>query len=368
MWFNSVSWTHTKTDLPALGPYNSTDPAVIAQQVTWARESGVDALIASWKSTTTLNLALSELVAECRRQGLKLVIIYEGLDVNRDPIPTATVAADMLSFEANYGSDPVFDLYGEPAVIWSGSWKFSDADIASVRGLLDAPDKLLLLGSERSAADYQARAGLFDGDAYYWSSADPLSTPGYQKRLTQLSDAVHATKGLWLAPAAVGFDARLNGGTSVVERRDGATLTAAWAAALATRPDGVALISWNEFTENSYVEPSQNYGDRYLRVLSLLTGAAGPQPTPSSSIVAAPETPTPSPSPTDAVADQAAGAGGATDGGHRPGGGTAGYDLTALLVAAIILGLLGLLGLRLRRDLAGHERFAGWGDSGPGGR
>ena len=366
MWFNAASWTHTKTDLPALGAYDSTNPSVIRQQVSWARESGVDALIASWKSTPSLNLALSELIAECDRQGLKLVLIYEGLDVNRNPIPTATVASDLLSFEKQYASDPAFQFFSQPAVIWSGSWRFSDADVSYVRGLVGAPDKMLLLGSERSAAEYTARAGLFDGDAYYWSSADPLTTPGYQKRLSQLSDAVHATHGLWLAPAAVGFDARLNGGTSVVDRRDGATLTAAWSDALATRPDGVALISWNEYTENSYVEPSQNYGNRYLQVLSLLTGAAGPQAAPSPLASPAPPAASASPGATDAISGETAAAGRAVAGSHRGSGGAApaGYDWTDLLVAGLILGLLGLLGRRLRRSFAA-ESYLGFERSGP---
>ena len=44
------------------------------------------------------------------------------------------------------------------------------------------------------------------------------------------------------------------------------------AAATALAPDAVGLISWNEFTENSYVEPSQNFGTRYLDVLAGLLG------------------------------------------------------------------------------------------------
>ena len=110
MWFTPSSWTHTKTDLPSLGAYDSTDPAVIKQHVAWAKAAGIDAFIVSWKSTPSLNLALAELVSECRAQGLKLVLIYEGLDVNRNPIPAATVETDLLAFEHQYGSDPVFDL------------------------------------------------------------------------------------------------------------------------------------------------------------------------------------------------------------------------------------------------------------------
>jgi hypothetical protein len=349
MWFNAASWTHTKIDLPTLGPYDSTDPAIIHQQVAWAKASGVDAFIASWKNTPTLDKALAELVTECRNQGLKLVLIYEGLDVNRNPIPAATVGNDIVWFADHYGSDPVFDVFGKPAVVWSGSWQFTAAQIAAVRAQVGAPDRLLLLGSEKDAVSYTARAGLFDGDAYYWSSADPLATPGYETRLAQLGAAVHAGHGLWLAPAAVGFDARLNGGTSVVDRRDGATLQKAWSDALASAPDGMAVISWNEYTENSYIEPSRNFGFRYLQVLAGLTGAPGPV-VPSG---ASPSSSEPATSPTPRSSSAAANGGAGTS---SPGYGAAlgrsqpPYEwLGSVLVALALLGAVAIPAINRRR-------------------
>jgi hypothetical protein len=41
-------------------------------------------------------------------------------------------------------------------------------------------------------------------------------------------------------------------------------------------PDAIGLISWNEFSENSHVEPSENYGDRYLKVLARMQDAPAP--------------------------------------------------------------------------------------------
>jgi hypothetical protein len=38
------------------------------------------------------------------------------------------------------------------------------------------------------------------------------------------------------------------------------------ATAYASKPDVLGLISWNEFTENTYIEPSKNYGTRYVDV------------------------------------------------------------------------------------------------------
>jgi hypothetical protein len=43
-------------------------------------------------------------------------------------------------------------------------------------------------------------------------------------------------------------------------------------------PDLLGLISWNEFSENTYVEPSELYGRRYLDVLKELGSATAPEP------------------------------------------------------------------------------------------
>jgi hypothetical protein len=91
-----------------------------------------------------------------------------------------------------------------------------------------------------------------------------------------MANAIHARSGLWIAPAAPGFDARLVGGTQTVDRKDGATLRLQLATAFAASPDAVGLISWNEFSENSYVEPSQKFGRRYLDVLRDIRTTAAP--------------------------------------------------------------------------------------------
>jgi hypothetical protein len=83
-----------------------------------------------------------------------------------------------------------------------------------------------------------------------------------------MAAAVRARGQLWIAPAAPGFDARQLGGKRAVDRKDGATLRHELDAAQQSSPDAIGLISWNEFSENSYVEPSKRYGTRYLDVLS----------------------------------------------------------------------------------------------------
>ena len=78
---------------------------------------------------------------------------------------------------------------------------------------------------------------------------------------------VHQNGGIWIAPAAPGFDSRLLGGATVVDRKNGETLQTQLQAALQSQPDAIGLISWNEFSENSHIEPSHNYGHQALEAL-----------------------------------------------------------------------------------------------------
>ena len=276
IWYSPTSWLRAKTDFPRLGRYDSADRAVVAQQMAWIKQAGIDGLIVSWKHEPRLDAALAVVVDEATRAGVKLIILYEGLDFDRNPLPAPRIAADVNWFLQTYGALPAFNVFGLPTVVWSGTWGYTDTQIASVRAAIGAPGRALLLGSEKSADAYAARARLFDGNAYYWSSPDPLSTPGYAARLQAMAKAVRSANGRWIAPAAPGFDARLVGGTSTVPRRDGATFRAAWAGALATRPDILGIISWNEFSENSQIEPSTTYGDLYLRIASQLVASLPP--------------------------------------------------------------------------------------------
>jgi len=55
--------------------------------------------------------------------------------------------------------------------------------------------------------------------------------------------------------------------------RKGATLYEEYAAAVASSPDVLGLISWNEFSENTHVEPSERYGDRYVQLTPAYSGS-----------------------------------------------------------------------------------------------
>ena len=182
-----------------------------------AKAAGFDGFIVSWKSTPKLDSRLSMLADVAEAQNFKLVVIYEGLDFYRKPMPIADVAADLDYFISHFASRPAFHLFAKPAVILSGSWDYSTADIAALGA--GRRTQILLLASEKTPSGDQRLRGLIDGDAYYWSSVNPTTYPDYQDKLDDMSAAVHDGGGLWIAPAAAGFDARLVGGTTTVDRR-----------------------------------------------------------------------------------------------------------------------------------------------------
>jgi hypothetical protein len=260
-WFTSSSWDRAKDDYPLAGRYSSDDARVLREQVQLARSAGIDGFLTSWKDTPALDRRLDLLVRVAHSEDFDLGVVYQSLDFARVPLPVATVQRDLLHLVQRWGGDLTTTYYGRPLIVWTGTDQYTTADVHAVRTALG--DRALLLASSHSVESYERVAWLLDGLAYYWSSADPTSAMTKDK-LAAMSAAVHAHGGLWLPPASSGYDGRTLGGTRVVGRADGRTLVRSLANAYASSPDGVALISWNEWSENTYVEPGGKYGQREL--------------------------------------------------------------------------------------------------------
>ena len=269
IWFSHNSWARAKTDLPLVGTYSSSDPGVMRHQIVQAKSAGITGFIVSWKDTPLNDQRLELLMRVAAQEHFKLAMIYEGLDFSRKPLPVSQVAADFVTFRDRFAGSPVFyRVDGKPLTIWSGTWAFSYAQVAQVTSAVRP--QLLVLSTEKGMTGFERIAGVTDGDAYYWSSVNPATNTGYEAKLDRMSQAIRRAGKYWIAPFAPGFDARLVGGQRAVPRDNGQTLRTEYATAVRSSPDMLGLISWNEFSENSYVEPSKNYGYQSLDVLRQL--------------------------------------------------------------------------------------------------
>jgi len=94
-----------------------------------------------------------------------------------------------------------------------------------------------------------------------------------------------------------GFNtAALAGGSTCIPRNNGETIQRLYDGNKASNPDGWFFISWNEYFENTYLEPSARDGSRALDVLHSII-ANSPPPPPPPSPPPAPPSPTPGPPP-----------------------------------------------------------------------
>jgi hypothetical protein len=278
IWFSHNSWARAKKDLPLIGAYSSSEPGVMRHQIEQAKSAGITGFIVSWKDTPLNDLRLRLLMQVSAQEHFKLAMIYEGLDFYRHPLPASEVAAGFRVFRDKFASSPVFyRVNGKPLTIWSGTWAYSYAQVAMVTGAVRP--QLVVLSTEKGVAGFKRISAVTDGDAYYWSSVNPATDPGYQAKLDQMSQTIHSAGKYWIAPFAPGFDARLLGGKRAVPRDNGQTLRAEYTSAMRSSPNMLGLISWNEFSENSYVEPSKEYGSQSLDALRQLRVATPPHVT-----------------------------------------------------------------------------------------
>lgn len=117
------------------------------------------------------------------------------------------------------------------------------------------------------ASRYNA-GGHLNRSAYYWPSVDPVRRPVYWEKLVEIGDAAYAGGGVWIAPVVLGFDSRVLVGSAVVAWHTGETLRRSTGGTRRSSPDAVGVISWDESSENTHVEPTEHHGPRYLEIIA----------------------------------------------------------------------------------------------------
>ena len=273
----------TIVDLPSEGMYNQDLGSTFDRHIAAAAAAGVRGFVVSWIGDGTINQ--SPVSSASFNSRLELLVnrvsAYNatharpfGLALGMSPYGNYSRAAtaivnDLTYFSNHYGASPAFaNRYGgKPLVMLLDSRKLGSGTLATVSRAMRG--RLVLLGDE-TASSWAQDGSFLDGTSYYWSSERPT---GYaDASLASLGTQVHAAGKIWLAPFIAGFDRQLTGGTCV-PRNGVTTLDGTWKANGASHPDGWMGISWNEFVENTYIEPSQAYGTRYLDELRRLIAA-----------------------------------------------------------------------------------------------
>ena len=237
------------------------------QHIRWAKQAGIDGFIVSWKSTPTARPPPREAGRGRRAGALQAGHHLPGPRLRAPAAARRTGRRRLRSVhQAVRRRSRSFNIFGKPVVIWSGTWKFTRRRDRERRRATTASD-LLILASEKNAARLRcACADLVDGDAYYWSSVNPDTYPGYA------GEAAARWERPSTDPAGSGSRRRRPASTPAwsagppwCRARTARRCARRWTRPLESSPDAIGLISWNEFSENSHVEPSEKHGARYLR-------------------------------------------------------------------------------------------------------
>lgn len=276
---------NTLTDVPKK-IYSQDDPGFIEADVRQAAAAGLTGFLVNWIGSGSATQTTSSNPYSARLQ----VMVNAVHKVNAEGIPfklwlsykasakvlaASYISNDLGYFTRSYGADPAFDRTQSPkvTVIWQGSRKYSAATLSAVGAPLRS--RLRILGDETSWSS--GRAPFLDGNAYYWSSQNPYSNPQSFQQLASLAAAVRAsgsnpdgTAKVWVAPVTPGYNKQLAGGSACVPRRGGQTVRTLFIGNSATHPDDFGLISWNEISEGSYLDPMTRYGSQDLDALSSL--------------------------------------------------------------------------------------------------
>jgi hypothetical protein len=262
-WYSLGTWVNNAQlrDTP-LTPYASNDPTAIDRQIAQAQSAGINAFTVSWigpNSSSDNNLKL--MLTEAAKKGFYVGFFLETTGGNL--AANTQTAIDWLTYiSSQYSSNPaVLKISGRPVVIPYVTSTIPVATWASIRAGVRAKGQDVWLVQDTQDMTY---LDTFDGVMY----SGTIGGLGEKVRYYSVLADNPAPK-LWIGSAMPGFDERLlpcRPNPRYIDRQNGVYFRGQLDAAFANSPQWVLMYTWNEWFENTYIEPSVNYGSQYLDI------------------------------------------------------------------------------------------------------
>jgi hypothetical protein len=281
-WYTLETWTNPELlDRPATR-YSTDDAAYVLRTMREAKSAGIDGMIVSWQGGDVgdgFNARRMELVLNAaERLGMTACTYLETPAANREhvygtlPADPDTVFEWIADIVDRYGAHPAhLRVDGRPVVFVYTAWMLAPNVWDSLAERLRRSGRNpLILGEGIDAPWLDPLAG-----TYRYINIDPPAdverdavVRSLRTRTYHLLTPARGGRRIWAASVSPGYDeSRLSDRplARVRDRRGGAYYDDQWRAALASAPDWVLITSWNEWWENTHIEPGERYGDLYLR-------------------------------------------------------------------------------------------------------
>jgi len=280
-WYDLNTWSSPELADHPLQRYSTDNPDDLARIMGQARAAGLDAFAVSWQGRDFdggwNHRRMLGCLEAADRVGLRVATLLETTVANPQheqtgvPPDPDTVLAWLADIVDEYGSHPSYlRVDGRPVVFAYAAQRLTEARWLDVLGRLRATGRdVFLVGEGRN----DSRLGAFDGQFVYASSEfgdrirafDRVQSLGV--RTYHLLPDVGGGRRVWAATVSPGYDdTHLTDGRTAhrVSRDDGRFYDDQWQSALDMAADWVVVTSWNEWWENTEIEPGELYGDVFL--------------------------------------------------------------------------------------------------------
>lgn len=248
---------------PQIGPYHSGDYKVIEYQLLLMKYAGIDGVILDWPGRSTMHADLpvnaentDQIIDQTAKFGLEFAVCFEDQyagDVN-DAINSMHWVRDHYFNRPNH-----IKIDGAPALFVFGPQKIAAGDWPAVLGATGTDPAFFSLWYNNGAG------GARDG-TYAWIYSDALTgVRNYYDRTDQ---------GSKIGVLYPGFNAAYpNGapGWGVGYDLMGDTFTALYNLSKGVG-QAVQIATWNDYTEGTMIEPTNEFGYKYLTTLQKLLG------------------------------------------------------------------------------------------------
>ena len=283
-WYSpSKHWQEGHMNTPLLGLYDSRDPIVISKHIDWATGHGIDFFIISWWGPGSFeDLTIKEhFLKNPLIPNIKFAILYESvgrLKVENGEISmegNRQILLNDLSYlmETYFNSPYYLKINNKPAVVIYLSRIFRDLSLGDLR------DKVYLIGDLVYWQDPRSESRIADYDAVtsynmHTSVQDILNNFEYNvdKKYDEWLNLCSKIGKGFIPSALPGFDDRAVRKGNIPLPRSPERFKRQLEIARSHANLMMVITTFNEWHENTQIEPSREEGMRYLQELSSYLG------------------------------------------------------------------------------------------------
>lgn len=237
-WGNGATDVHSGASQPLLGWYDSTDRAVIDTHIDQMTRAGFDFVIVNVVADSPASWANADLFfARLVGRPLKAALMLDGLYAD-----AAVKDKWVQKAQAEFTRHPNYFLYRDSPLILLFAARLNFASPGT------------MIRNVYWTHSYGPGTNTFNPDHILYPVDWPFWSPSPQPLVNGV------------VPVVPGYVDRHLGRAAPMEhpRNGGAMYHEQWQHALAVRPEVIIVYSWNEHFEQTAIEPTRAWGDRYL--------------------------------------------------------------------------------------------------------